>query len=237
MSVLVFDIESNGLLEEGTEIFCIVTQDVDTLEVKQYYESEKEIYQGLLELYNADCIIGHNIISFDIPFIQKFYPKWRCKDKIDTFICSSIFDPERKAHSLESYLGGLKVFIDDWSCLTYEVLDRCTIDVIGNTRLYHTFKDRIESKMWKEAIKLEQQVAENHVKQVRAGVDVDIPLVHSTIECLDAELEALRELIEDQMAYRCMPGGQYKKVFKKDGDLQHYVKGYFKEAISCLKLE
>lgn len=228
MSTLVFDVEANGFLD-ATKMHCIVTQDVDTMEIKTYYESEDEIYKGLLALYNADCIIGHNIISFDIQLIKKFYPKWTCKSRIDTFILSSIFSPERFSHSIESYSSGRKVHIQDWSCLTYEILDRCVIDVIVNTEIYHSFVDRISMDMWKNAIELEQEVAENHTKQLKAGVDVDMERLMGTLGCLDAELEALRSLIEKDVPYRCLPGTQYKKLFKKDGELLPYVYKYFEE--------
>lgn len=242
MSTLVFDIETNGLLhckkeEKGDKIHCIVTQDAETLEVLQYYADDKEIYKGLLSLYNADCIVGHNILNFDIPFIQSLFPRWKYKNAYDTFLLSCLFNSNRapNAHSIEAYSGGRKVPITDWRCLTYEILDRCTIDVIVNTEIYLDFLPRIQEERWKEAIQLEQQVAINHVKQVAAGVDVDIPLLLHTVECLDAELEALGSLIEDNIKYRCIPGEQYKKVFKKDGDLQPYVKNYFDgEVASCV---
>lgn len=228
MSTLVFDVEANGFLD-ATKMHCIVTQDVDTMEIETYYEDKEEIYQGLLALYNADCIIGHNIISFDIELIKRFYPKWTYKSCIDTFILSSIFNPDRFSHSIESYSSGRKVQISDWSCLTYEILDRCVIDVIVNTEIYHSFKDRISMDMWKNAIELEHQVAKNHVKQVEAGVDVDKERLLGTLGCLDAELEALRSLIEQDVPYRCIPGAQYKKLFKKNGDLLSYVYKYFDE--------
>jgi DNA polymerase-1 len=232
----VFDIEGNNLLRDITKIHCVVTQDVDTLEIKEYHKNEEEIYEGLLALYNADYIVGHNIISFDIPAIQKFYPKWKPKKIYDTFILSCLFNPSRKFHSIESYSGGRKVEIENWECLTYEILDRCIIDVIVNTEIFHSFLPKIKADEWQEAIALEQEVASNHVEQLKAGVHVDVEALMNTIECLDAELDALSHLLYDKIPYRCIPGDQYKKVFKKDGDLQHYVENYFGEgATSCLK--
>lgn len=229
---LVFDIETNGLLNTVSMIHCIVTQEVSTGEVKLYY-GEREIYNGLLSLYHADCIIGHNIISYDIPAIRKFYPKWNYKSLYDTFILSCLFDPDRRNHTIESYSGGQKVANSDWSCLTYNMIDRCVLDVMINTRIWMAFKERTLSEMWAPAISLEQEVAGNHSRQVAAGVDFDGVRARRTIECLDAELGALIELIEDRMTPRCVEGGAYKRIFKKDGTLLQYVTNYFEgDAIS-----
>jgi len=229
MSTLYFDLESDGLLSTLTKIHCIVTEDLDTGEINAYYENPREIYHGLLALYQADRIVGHNIISYDIPAIRKLHPKWHCKSYDDTFILSCILRPLRPSHSIESYANGMKVENEDWSCLTMNMLDRCVIDTKVGASIYRGLLKEIQSTTdWDEAIKLEYQVAENHVKQVEAGVDIDIPLVHSTIECLDAELEALTQCINAHLPYRVVRAkDNYKKIFKKNGDLQSYVKNYF----------
>ncbi len=67
-----FDIETNGLLDTMTKIHSLVLQDVDTGEVHSLHG--KYIEDGLYQLQDADQIIGHNIIQFDIPAIQKIYP-------------------------------------------------------------------------------------------------------------------------------------------------------------------
>lgn len=227
MSRLVFDIETNGLLRSVDKIHCVVTQDVDSEEIKLY--TGEEIYEGLLSLYNAEEIIGHNICGYDIPCIQKFYPKWKYKRAYDTFILSCLFTPDRFSHSLDSYGGGQKVQNEDWSCLTYNIIDRCIIDVIINTRVWKSMEQRAYSPEWERAILLEQEVLENHAQQVVAGVHLDTKKLGQTLECLDAELEALSSLVTEKMVPRCTQLGSYKKIFKKDGDLLPYVRKYFGE--------
>lgn len=229
MCTLIFDIECDGYIKDLTKIHCIATEDLDTGELNAYYENQADIYQGLLTLYKADKIVGHNIISFDIPAIKKLYPRWKCNSYDDTFILSCILNPLRSAHSIESYSEGLKVQNEDWSCLTYNMLDRCVLDTKICAQLYRGFLKEINSTTdWDEAIKLEYQVAENHVRQVNAGVDIDIEAVNKTIECIDVELNALIECIYSKLPYRMVVDKhQFKKVFKKDGDLQRFVKEYF----------
>ena len=76
---LVFDIESNGLLD-ATKIHSLCLYDLDS--GKTYsctdnaYKSAYKLQYGLELLSQADMIIGHNIICFDIPLIRKLYPEW-----------------------------------------------------------------------------------------------------------------------------------------------------------------
>ena len=60
-----FDLESNGLLDTIHTIWCIVCREIDTGEVLEYGPSE--IKQALDLLSEADEIIGHNILDYDIP--------------------------------------------------------------------------------------------------------------------------------------------------------------------------
>ena len=65
---LVFDIETDDL--DATKIWCIVAIDEND---KVYSYSEDNIEEGIALLEKADKLIGHNIIGFDIPVIEKLY--------------------------------------------------------------------------------------------------------------------------------------------------------------------
>ena len=85
----VFDIETNGLLDVLDTIHCIVLKDIETEKV--YSFTPDKVEEGLKLLSEADEIIGHNIVKFDIPAIKKVYPNWNTKAKItDTIICSRL---------------------------------------------------------------------------------------------------------------------------------------------------
>ena len=62
MSKYCFDIETDNLLEDCTKIHCIVLKDIDTNEVLTLSNDT-----AIDKLSNAELIIGHNIIKFDIP--------------------------------------------------------------------------------------------------------------------------------------------------------------------------
>ena len=75
MKNILFDIETNGLLDELDRVHSLVMLDVDTGEMISCADQEgyTSIEVGLKMLQDADLLIGHNIQAFDIPAIQKVY--------------------------------------------------------------------------------------------------------------------------------------------------------------------
>jgi DNA polymerase-1 len=99
--VLVFDIESNGLLDALTTIHCINV--LDRITGKRYSFNagvyadgssaprDGTIEEGLAMLEEAEEIAGHNIIAFDIPALQKVYPKFAPRGVVfDTLVCVNV---------------------------------------------------------------------------------------------------------------------------------------------------
>lgn len=95
---IILDIETNSTHDK---IWCVVTRDVDTDEVKVWKEAN-----GLQKyLDHCDLIIGHNIISFDSPVLQKTWNiSMRLNQLYDTLVSARLLDPSREAgHRLENY--------------------------------------------------------------------------------------------------------------------------------------
>ena len=142
--MIVFDTESNGFVEDATQIWCIVTYDTET-KITSHYAPDA-VRDGLQALANADTLICHNLISHDIPLIQKLYPDWEPRGKIlDTLVLSQLLYPDRPGgHGLEAW--GVRNSIpkpehEDWSEFTPEMLHRCAEDVRNN---YITNKKLLE---------------------------------------------------------------------------------------------
>lgn len=76
MTTFIFDIETNGLLDELTCIHSLCIKDVETGVAVSCASQQgyMRIEAGLRALMGADILIGHNIIKFDIPALQKIYP-------------------------------------------------------------------------------------------------------------------------------------------------------------------
>ena len=95
--MLVFDLETNGLLRDLTRIHCISIYDSETDEVQSFndeFNNQYSITEGLSRLDSADWLIGHNIVGFDIPAIQQLYGYFTPRGGIiDTLLLSRLFHP------------------------------------------------------------------------------------------------------------------------------------------------
>ena len=105
--MIVFDLETNGLLHDATRIHCVALHwcednRTETFNDEKYAESPKELPMGanysvttaLSWLECADVLVGHNIIGFDLPIIRKLYPWFNPSGIIvDTLLLSRLYHP------------------------------------------------------------------------------------------------------------------------------------------------
>ena len=74
-AMLIFDIETDGLLKDVTKVHCLCIY--DTEEEKMYRYPPEIVYKGVQKLQEAVRkyvrICGHNIINYDIPVLEKLY--------------------------------------------------------------------------------------------------------------------------------------------------------------------
>lgn len=165
--MLVFDIETDGLLDTLTTIHCMAIYDTDTKEFHLF--SPNEIEQGVQMLLQGDSICGHNVIAFDVPAIEKLYDVHFDHEKVvDTLVLarlvySNIKDIDmgfmrkgilpRKlygSHSLKAYgyrLGELKgTYSEDnedaWAIFNEEMLEYNKQDVVVTHKLYLKLVDK-----------------------------------------------------------------------------------------------
>ena len=216
---LVFDIETDDL--QATLVHCIVAQDAETGEIFKFPPHKLE--EGYKFLATADRLIGHNIIGFDIPMVQKFGGvDLSNKEVIDTLVLSRLFNPNRDGgHSLESWgfrLGLSKIEFEDYLNYSNEMLDYCVRDVTLNTLVYKNLRN--ESKGFsKGCIELEQSVAGIIKQQEVNGFKFDM---QSALVLL-AELREKKQQIEDEVHDTFKPKWVDTKLvtpyIKKDGDL------------------
>ena len=88
MKSLVFDIETDGL--DATKIWCLST--LDTENQQQHSYGPSELQEGLSALMDAETLIGHNIIGYDIPVIKNLTSIDLSDKKIvDTLVLSRLF--------------------------------------------------------------------------------------------------------------------------------------------------
>jgi len=216
---LVFDIETDGL--EATKVWCLVAQDAETKEVYKF--TPDNLDEGYKFLTTATRLIGHNIIGFDIPLVEKFGGvNLSAIEVIDTLVLSRLFNPTRDGgHSLATWgykLGYPKIEFEDYYNYSEEMMDYCVRDVELNTKVLEEL--RKESKGFeKDCISIEQGVAKIMKQQEADGFEFDMPLALGLL----AELREKKQLIESEVHETFKPKWvdtkQVTPYIKKDGNL------------------
>jgi len=223
MPSYVFDIETNGLLEEVSEVHCIVLKDIDTGNV-----ITEDNNTAINLLSKADVIIGHNIIKYDIPVLEKIY-KFQTRAKVfDTLVATRLLFPDvrdqdfkRKnfptqligRHSLVAWgtrIGEYKQSIEtDWKTFTPEMLEYCVQDVLVTEELYKV----IESKNYsQQSMELEHDVASLIFKQEQHGFSFDVNKARSLYSILNE-----RRLKIEQELQNIFPPITTKRISEKTG--------------------
>lgn len=172
---LVFDIETDGLLWKSTiknedtgeletlppasTIWCIVAIDEND---KVYSFEPNQIDEGIEFLKSADILVGHNIIGFDIPAINKLkqVDLYNHAEILDTLTLSRLLHPTREGgHSLEKWgwkLNCPKSKAPRFTTYSKEMLDYCIQDVRLNKKVLEKLrKDSVGFS--KESVIIEHQ--------------------------------------------------------------------------------
>jgi DNA polymerase I-like protein with 3'-5' exonuclease and polymerase domains len=227
MKRLAFDIETNGFNEliidkkgnpqpEGDTVWCMVIKDIDTQESFKFTQGGMIYGVGLLR--EATLLIGHNIIMFDIPFLERIYGPIDC-DVYDTLIVSRLMYPDRQNHplggnSLELWGKHLKIekidYTDSWDHYTDDMLIYCERDVDVTEQIFHAQQSFAEAT--KKPIELEHNIAKIISNQISNGINFDI---HAADD-LEQELIMEKVEIEDEMS-RIFPPITEERISEKTG--------------------
>ncbi len=144
---LIFDIETNGLLKQASKIHCLSYQKIDNKGNKLEKKTLTE-YQDIVNLFvtlaDSDYIVGHNIIRYDIPVLEKILNlNLKHLKVIDTLGLSFYHYPVAQfKHGLEEWgerfgVAKPKIADDAWDSLPIEeYIHRCEEDVKINTKLF-----------------------------------------------------------------------------------------------------
>ena len=217
-SKIVFDIEADGL--HPNNVWCIVAKELDG---KIHTFDNTQIHEGIKFLQEADTLIGHNIIGYDIPVLEKLYGvKFDCKVE-DTLVMSRLFNPVREnGHALKAWgwrVGMLKQEQpEDFDSYTPEMLEYCIQDVKLNEAVYKYLIK--EGNLFSQvSIDLEHQVASIIKDQERNGFFFN---TQKAMELL-AELKTKQLEVEDEVHNTFTPKLVDDKLVtpyvKKDGTL------------------
>jgi len=237
-SVLVFDIEANGLLDVADTVHCGVTSDLKGKDICKY--RPKEINALIEKLASADVLIGHNIISYDLPLLEKLYGFKFKGQVVDTLVMSRLQKPDRpvpihaknraqavKTHSL--YTWGVRVGIDkpeyeEWEEFDEDMLHRCSEDVRINVLTFHELLKETQGQNWKKAQLLTFKLFDNLQKQEEYGWLVDREYMEKSISLLSHWIDRIDRVVKPYLPLKLVVEetkvkGEYnfvRKPFKKD---------------------
>lgn len=219
---MIFDIEANGL--KPTKIHCLsyARNSGDMVTTLTNYNDMRKF------LLSQKTLIGHKIIEFDIPVLERILGIKVKANLIDTLALSWYLYEKRLIHGLDSWgkeLGVDKPPIKDWENLplaTY--INRCQEDV------------KINCLLWEKEQRYLQKIYDNE-KQIKRLIGY----LSFKMDCAKKQQESKWLLDEDKVKTRltnwteleetikkklslCMPKIQNKvvkskpnKPFKKDG--------------------
>jgi DNA polymerase I-like protein with 3'-5' exonuclease and polymerase domains len=196
---LVFlDIETNT---QHDRIWCCVTK-ADG-EVKVWTEARK-----LNEyLKDSDTIVGHNLISFDAPILNRHWnTKIRLNQCKDTLLMSRLLNPNREGgHSLAAFglrLKNHKIDFQDFDGgLTQEMIDYCIQDVNLLEEVYHALENEKRILGFsKQSMDLEHEVAAIIAKQERRGFKLNVPKAMEFVALLRDKAAGIEQQLQSVFA-------------------------------------
>jgi DNA polymerase I-like protein with 3'-5' exonuclease and polymerase domains len=256
MKTLLFDTETDHLIEKATKLHCLVAYNPSTDETFRYNSQNGNLLDGLKLLESADVIVGHNAIGFDIPVLQKLYPSFSPKTVRDTLIYTRFMFADMKerdfhrvnkdstfpknmigSHSLKAWGYRLGIYkgdfkeknsFENWSP---EMEDYCVQDVMVTRRLWQMIQDQRPDP---RAVELEHDFATLIYGQEKHGIVLDVKKANA----LYATLAKKRIDIEQKLQIIFEPKVEimkkrhytfFDRVFASKGEATAYAKAWAKE--------
>ena len=233
--IVVGDFEADNLLDKVTRVHCGVFTSLDGKQVWKF--TPDEIQDMLRFLDGVSVFIGHNIIGYDMPMLKKVLGYVYKGKVVDTLIMSRLLNPERvlppqarnrRAGPHSIYAWGVRVGVDkpdhdDWENFSPEMLHRCSEDTEINRLVYHALmKEAVDrGGKWRDAFLLSFKLFQNLQEQEEYGWYMDVPLMHSNIEKLDAIIKDI-----DDTLTPLLPMVLDIKETKKDGEVNYVRKPF-----------
>lgn len=206
MRYTIFDIETDGLLDSLTRMHCLCAS---------IYEDNTLIEEVVITnmadlvpfLERQPILIGHNVIRYDFPAIQKLTGYKHRGVIIDTLALSWYLYPERKEHGLESWGEDVRVakpHIEDWENQSLsDYVNRCATDVVINTIIFGDFKNYLKEIYVDQSI--ERIMAyltwkmDCAAEQERVPLTIDREYCKATLVTLNALVEERKSVLAEAM--------------------------------------
>lgn len=219
---VVYDIETDGLLDTVTKVHCICIRDRDDPTTFRDFFADS-LKKGLEILQDAETVTGHNILTFDNEVLRRFYGIDLDEKSCDTLVLSRLLFPEIKdvdfkirakhgddalpgrligSHGLEAWgyrlrdmKGEFGKNPDNFAEFSEQMLEYCRQDVKLTQHLYQKF---VTIGIPEQASELEHEVQKIVFRQEKRGWKFD----RAKAEALYAELSAKRDELKSRLKGR-----------------------------------
>lgn len=201
----VADIEANGLLNDATNIWCIVFKDIQTREIFKFHHGQPN-WEAEAKKFMDDCstLIMHNGIGYDFPLLKKLWDYDFKGKRVDTLLISRLHNPDRLRprgmtgksgpHSVEAWgyrLGRGKPEHEDWTQFSDEMLHRCVEDVEIQYLTMNALHKEGKDNNWQDAYSLTFKLFEVLQLQEEYGWLTDRPYMERCVRQLTAWIDRI----------------------------------------------
>jgi len=171
MKQIVFDIEANGLNPDT--VWCIIAYEREAKEYIEWSGDTLPNFKDWVKEQDELEVIGHNIIGYDIPVLERLLKVDFSKCKVtDTLVMSRLAEPSRLGgHGLENWgqlLHQPKGEHSDWLNFSQDMVEYCKQDVRVNELVYQRLLRDLRD-FGTESVVLEGQVQRIISKQIENG--------------------------------------------------------------------
>ena len=212
----IWDIETDGLKPKTIWCLCAIKGD-------QMYTLENPTAEMVKELFSdVTEHVGHNLINYDIPAVERILGVKVTGDVTDTLVLSRLYNPNLEGgHSLDAWGQRLKFpkgEYYDWTRLTPEMLEYCKQDVRVTEQVL-AFLEKALEPFGDTSVDLEHRVQREITQQMSNGWLLDQRQAFDLV----AQLKETQYDLEEKVHEKFKPLPTFIKEivpkYKKDGNL------------------
>ena len=224
-----------------SNLWVLVARDIETNEefiFTDYDDDYPDFNESYGLLANADAIIGHNIIGYDLPALKKI-KGWDFEGKtsiVDTLIMSRVFNYKRFGgrHALAKFGEYFKVpkpEHEDWSQYSKEMLHRCREDVRINHLAYEMLVKEMrvlseKKPVIKKSLRFEHDTAQFCQEAFERGWLFDKDKALTLLSEMEDEMSDIERKIEPMLSMKV------KRLDKEHKELKFNKNGFYPKTIA-----
>ena len=212
---IIYDLETNGLVDTVSTIWIAVTKNIETNEIitfSDYDKDSKPLNELLPFLNKAKVLIGHNIINYDNVVLHKLLG-WQPQNikMIDTMLLSQMNNFRREGkHSLKNFgaiLGDAKLEFNNFHEYSEDMKKYALQDVNLNHKVYNfVTKEAIQliknRPAYQQALRTEHAIAELCAEQVKNKWKFNIELAKKHYLYLTSEMKKIEDKVNPTLKPR-----------------------------------